>query len=846
MPVSIPTTRLFSGRDGVSIGACQVDIGYGIPSIPQDGFVDGNYGVGWDSSSFDFLHGGRWELPVVADMTVHDFLSWNLYTRFYGYAASLESHENGGMVLVLIDSLGNYKAWNIYGSDIIGYTPGGANLEGWFNSYQSGSSIVEFMVEVASAPDYAGGSIDLTDVVAIEIHVRPNSTTGPRGWELYLQYVQLIDTPTATGEFNYDDVYDEYTSMDRYESSASDWRLWSGQIVNPAKLSSGYQSAYFPKCGLNIGDGVTQTTAEISNTSVGLWNLFEDDDDNTRSVGRVVIVNSPRVERFVQSPTDHIVIDNYSLASSGMVGFVCEGSTAGQLIMTNSLIARSELTQLGHGSYTDTQFVDCKSPVEVTADTALSGCAFRDGDYGIKLLAGPGDHSALETRFGGIAVHDIELGSGGAGAYDLSGVTLRAGDTLKIHNDSLNDISVILPAGMSYSTSSDGGAITVISPPTTYTLKMPNIQQYSRVQIYNTSSNTEILNELVGPAGVDYTMISGADYSPGDIGRVRVTYQSSAVAFEPVEIEFTFSEATTINALPTKQSAAASYNAFGVDGSTAPEFAWDSGSVEVDINDIDNETSVQRFAAWWHYFITTPVGIQEAFGAVAWESLNSVRIVSAIVDLHIDNLKNTPLRLTGGRMYRDDGQSIIAATSNSIHVDYAPVYTLETGVSGLTASESAKLDAIGSVPAAVWTHVDRQLTDDPFQGLPVDDLDTIVTSVWSAAARTLTASDNSGAELTAAERQAIIDGVWNAASRSLTTAAGVTGQNISDIVDAVWSAAARTLTASDNSGAELTAAERQAIIDGVWGAASRSLTTAAGVTEQNINDIAQRVWDHEL
>lgn len=757
MPVSIPTTRLFSGRDGVSVGACQIDIGYGVPAVPADGFVDANYGAGWDSSSFDYMHGGRWELPATTDVTAHEFLSWNFYTRLYGFASFLESHANGGMVFVLVDSLGRYSGWNVYGSDIIGYSPGGSNLEGWFNSYQSGNAIVEFMLEVASSPDYSSDNIDLTDIVAIEVHVRPNGTAGLRGWELYLQYLQLIDTPTATGVFKYDDVYNEYASMDRYESSVSDWRLFSGQIVNPAKLSSGYQSAYFPKCGVNIGDGVTETTATISNTSVGLWNLFEDDDENTRSVGRVVIVGSPRVERFVQSPTDHIVLDNYSLAASSKIGFVCEGDPAGNLIMTNGLIARSELTQLGHGSYTDTQFVECKAPVEVPDQTSLNGCSFRDGDYGIKLLAGPGDYSALEMRFGGIAVHDIQIGTGGAGTYDLSGVTVRTGDTLKIHNDSANDISVILPPGTTYTTTTDGGAIAVISPPTTYTLQMPNIQQYSRVQIYNATSGAELLNDVVGSGGVNHTMISGVDYTAGDTGRVRVAYQSGAVAFDPIELEFTFAESTTVNALPLVQSAAASHNDFGLDGAGVTEFAWDSGNVEVDINDADNETTIQRIGAWWYHFITTDIGIAEAFGAMAWESVNSIRINSSAVDLRIDNRKTQPLKLVGGRMYRDDGQSVIAATSNSVHVDYAPVYTVETGVSGLTAAESAKLDGISTVAADVWVQPDRQLT----------------------------ATDNTEAELSAADHQAIVDGVWAAAERSLTENAPLTDADADNIAQKI-------------------------------------------------------------
>lgn len=838
MAVSIPYTGITTGRDGIVPVACQIDVGYGVPAVPDGGYIDNSYGGGWDAvNNFNYDHGGRWQFSPALDLTQHRYINWNFYTRLYRFPAYVRTHAESGMLFLIADSSGNYLGWNVYGPDLEGYENGGnagvAGIEGWFNSFQDG---FDFLVDPGSTPDFSSGAIDLTDIVAIEVHVRP-LPGADRGWELYIQKLQLIGEPVVTGssENTLDEVVDGFADRGSYSTIYTFSK-------SPRLAAGNYFESYRPKMGMSIGDGVTETILSLNQVSLGLYNLHRDAATHM-SVGGYVQVSAPRVFRVNQSATDIVDLTGFTLATSSALGFVCEGNPAGQLTVVNSLIARSELTQLGHGSYTDTQFVESKAPVEITADTALSGCSFRDGDYGVKLLAGPGDHSALEMRFGGIVVHDIQLGSGGAGTYDMSGVTLRTGDTLKIHNDSQNAISVILPAGMNYTTSSDGGAITVISPPTTYTLKMPNIQQYSRVQIYNATTGVELLNAVVGESGVDHTMISGTDYSAGDTGRVRIAYQAGAVAFDPVEIEFTFSESTTINSLPLIQSAAGSYNDYAFDGSTITEFEWDSGNIEVDINDADNSTTVQRFAAWWHYFITTPVGINEALGAVDWESVNSVRIISGIVDLRFDNVKAEPLMIVGGRIYRDDGMTIIGG--GSIQIDYKPVYTVETGVSGLTSSESAKLDAIGSVPAAVWAHADRQLTDDPFDGLPLEDLDTIVTSVWSAATRTLTASDNSGAELTAAERQAIIDGVWSAASRSLTTAAGVTEQNISDIVTAVWAAATRTLTATDNSNTELTAAERQTIIDGVWSAASRSLTTA-GVTEQNISDIAQRVWDHEL
>ena len=839
MAVSIPTTRIISGRESnLVVTQCQIDIGYGVPQIPDDGYkIVGGYGWGWDAvTNFNYEHGGRWVLPSTFDFSAHEFLSWNFYTRLYGYTSFIKTHDEGGMVLLIIDSAGNYKGWNVYGSDIENYSPGGSNSQGWFNSYQSGDATVDFMLKLDTQPEYQSSTLPtMNDIVAVEIHVNPKTSAGNRGWELYLNDLQLIDTPTATGPFVFQDVTDEYTSMTRYTNSSEDFRIWNGQIVNPTKLSSSYQTAIFPKVGLNLGDGSTETTASIEDVSVGLWNLHQDS-PAFATVGRVIIIDTPRLHRINQSATDNINLKSYTFTSSSQVGFICEGDPNGTLVLENCLIARSDLTQLGHGSYTDTQFVDSKTPVEVTDLTSLSGCVFRDGDYGIKLLAGPGNYSSLGMRFGGISIHDIEIGSGGAGSYDLSGVSLSDGDTLKIHNDSVNDIEVILPPGMTYSTTSDGGAISVVSPPTTYTIEAPNILELSRVQIVNVTTDAEIANIVVGSVNLSYTMESGVHYTPGDLGRVRVTFVDGVTAMEPIEVEFVFPSNTTINTIPSVQEPALNYNAYGVDGSTIDEFSWDSGNVEVDISDSDNSTSVQRFAAWWYYFITTEVGVDEAFGAVTWESLNSVKLNSNKMNLELDNVKPVPLILVGGRMYHSDGTTIISPTSNSIHVDYSPVYSIETGVSGLTASESNKLDAISTIPNDVWSQPSRTLTSVDKNGytLTQTEKDSITSGVWTETDRTLTVD----AGITAQDKTDIANQVWSVTSRTLTTPTGISASDKSDIVDQVWAATTRSLTTPTG----VSETDKSDIADQVWAVTTRTLTTPTGVSESDKVDLVDRVW----
>jgi len=59
-------------------------------------------------------------------------------------------------------------------------------------------------------------------------------------------------------------------------------------------------------------------------------------------------------------------------------------------------------------------------------------------------------------------------------------------------------------------------------------------------------------------------------------------------------------------------------------------------------------------------------------------------VISSVADLKLDNTKASPLFLNGGRLYRDDGATIIASTSNSIQIDYDPVYVADVDIWGAT------------------------------------------------------------------------------------------------------------------------------------------------------------------
>jgi hypothetical protein len=207
----------------------------------------------------------------------------------------------------------------------------------------------------------------------------------------------------------------------------------------------------------------------------------------------------------------------------------------------------------------------------------------------------------------------------------------------------------------------------------------------SRVRIYNSTTATEVYNDTVAGTSYAASYTEGVGYSAGDTLEVRVS--------EITQLEFTAQVSVTSSgwSLLAGQETNATYASHGVDGSTVTGISWDNGNMEFDFNDSDNQVVGGNIAAWYFYFITTSTGISEAFGALSWPQVNRVSNRASVRAITFDNTKSDPLIIKDCWIDRDDGTSIISATSNSIQIDPPAVFVAETGTSGLTSSESAKL-----------------------------------------------------------------------------------------------------------------------------------------------------------
>ena len=243
---------------------------------------------------------------------------------------------------------------------------------------------------------------------------------------------------------------------------------------------------------------------------------------------------------------------------------------------------------------------------------------------------------------------------------------------------------------------------TYYTPAVQVSILMPNIPDGARVRIYNEDSSAEIDNSLVtGGGGYSFALLYTADINIS----YKVNWHSGTNAKLPLTGIGVITSAgfTLLDSMEDDTK----HNALGFDGEAIDldaspatgEIKADFANIQIDANDPDGVFDSRKGIAWWRYICSTATGIA-TYNPKALQYNPDVRNIEVDGQLQIENIHPTlPLKVTEGLWIRKDGASIIASTSNTVWwVPNDRVYQgPETGVSGLTAAESAKLDTIGTV-----------------------------------------------------------------------------------------------------------------------------------------------------
>ena len=200
---------------------------------------------------------------------------------------------------------------------------------------------------------------------------------------------------------------------------------------------------------------------------------------------------------------------------------------------------------------------------------------------------------------------------------------------------------------------------------TVYPWEVSNVEAGSTLQLFNVTQNLEIENLVVsGTAGIKVSAsgsYSTSEAAPGDAIRLRLTCQAGTSALLPFE---TVGVATASGvSFRADQQPDTIYNANNIDGSAISGITLtpDYASVQIDLDDQEPpyELSAQAIYNYYVHLSTTPQGIANFFGAITPVDQMNYKINSSIVPLKIQNTGSTDVVLNGGRLYRDDGVSVL-------------------------------------------------------------------------------------------------------------------------------------------------------------------------------------------
>jgi hypothetical protein len=214
----------------------------------------------------------------------------------------------------------------------------------------------------------------------------------------------------------------------------------------------------------------------------------------------------------------------------------------------------------------------------------------------------------------------------------------------------------------------------------------------SRVRIYNQTTATEVVNQIVAGTSYSATYAEGTGYSTGDTVQVFVTQTIGATAKLP-QVTAVIASAAGWSLLVSQEDDAV-YNAFAVDGSSVTNFTADYANDQVDVV-VGSNFNLTDFYAWWAYNLTTESGIREFFGGLTAVDEANFRINSSTLSMYLDNTTTANIRqLDNRRLFREDSAyPVLDPTSGGGGIDVVWKNTILISSANQTLLEQIKIAA---------------------------------------------------------------------------------------------------------------------------------------------------------
>ena len=350
------------------------------------------------------------------------------------------------------------------------------------------------------------------------------------------------------------------------------------------------------------------------------------------------------------------------------VTFTCQSDTATGIVYLDGIVDSPLVTDARfYGYQFNGLLYQTTDPVNVLNEaTALALSSEMDMDFGANTLTISGSVSlsniydyikALEAQATNITEAERISSADGSNFIGDFDIVLEA--TAEITG------SGILNIGSNTLTINAGATTTAViqSDATSFVpVTVAGIVAGSRVQIYNTTTSTEISNGVV--AGTSTTV--SATYTTAQTIRVRAIKVDGVNAYKMYEATGTLTD--TGLSITIAQEVNDVYETNAIDGSTVTECSISGTTIRIYVDDPDNATTFQRIYNWFQYYLSTEDGIADqdttyfyAIDTTTYKCDNSFSIINQDT--------TNPLAITGGNCSPESGDiTSIIDTSNGASI----------------------------------------------------------------------------------------------------------------------------------------------------------------------------------
>lgn len=608
------------------------------------------------------------------------------------------------VILVLFDNVGNWISWNIYWKDkSLWTTP---------QSHQWYSSTNTIVIDRRKTPDAESTNpIDWTNIAWIEY-----GFTAKANYNWNTQWIGKLSlyNPTkwtawdVNNPLNLQSYVDYVKTQDTYL-----WMTFAWHMTKPNLLFDAWLNIYYNSLtSMQVWDGTTPTYFVEDKAQIVFYPILESDENSETKVHL-----DPTNDRWYKD-----LISSTCVRQINEVTWTTWSSRENWYELSwNTTDTNSYLTYCQWNNMSKVIF-DTNIPitdaiiinpwyVSATSTTTLS-CRLTSSKVEWIILDELVSYDNLTVECDSDNIRDFTVDVSWPWTIELPNVTW---DNIKIHNKSASDVTVILPPWTTYTWTTEWWELTIESAVIQNLAQTQWLVAWSRVQVYNVTTDTEIFNDIVASWEWSLSYGEGNEFTAWDTVRVRVAYANWSSYKEPLQVTaIAWSNWFTVL---IEQVDWTPVNSLNIDGSTVTEYSTDFVNIQVDINDADNKTTKTRLVAWYAYELWyRDLSIANFFGWLLVEDKANFKIMTSIVNLKLENKKPQPLKFTDTdtRLYTDDGSNVIADDSNSIHLDSWKVYVKEIEVdswSWLTQEQAENLTNINTKVNSLDTDVRTKLNN---------------------------------------------------------------------------------------------------------------------------------------